>query len=391
MKIVLCYKYCTLGGCEAVISTRMHELQSLGVDAHAIFLKGGNGERLFSDLGDHVSICRQPAELRSKISALMPDFLISLDTPQIIDFVDIQSSNVRFIYEAHSTYPHSLKRLKSLSRCEISAIFTPSHAQRELVLSLMGKRLRCPVEVAPNPLHPNFSLSEAVQKYHRPILLWIGRLDPHKNWRAYIDICRNLQSSGTDMEYWLVGDSQTSPFEKLRLWKQVKKADLAGRFRWLPYVQYEEMHRLLRFVGASGGCLVSTSRQESFGMAAAEAMACSCPVVAPDVGGFRDFVIDNVTGFRYPPKEYHEAVKYILQFVQDTSARSRIVNAAFQRVHEEYSTRQAVIKFVELLQKLSIDCPKGGPNGDSPIFVDTKIGTVPRGITESRFSHVSIK
>ena len=73
------------------------------------------------------------------------------------------------------------------------------------------------------------------------------------------------------------------------------------------------MDQLLRFVGSSGGCLVSTSRQESFGMAAAEAMASSCPVVVPDVGGFRDFVVNDSTGFRYPPGDSQAAVELCLK------------------------------------------------------------------------------
>ncbi len=341
MKIVFCYQYCTLGGCETVLSTRMHEMQSLGVDAHAIFLDGGDGEGLFSDLGDRVSICRQPSAIENKLSSLRPDFLVSLDTPQISTYLDRHASSTRFVFEVHSTYPQALKRLKNMSRHRLSALFTPSHAQRELVLSILGPSIQCPVEVVPNPLRPSFSTAAETPKHHRPIVIWVGRLDPHKNWRTYVEICRRLKSTGADLEYWIVGTSKTSSLEKAQLWEEIKKAGLAGRFRWLPYVQYEKMDRLLRFAACSGGCLVSTSRQESFGMAAAEAMASSCPVVVPDVGGFRDFVINGVTGFRYPPAEPQAAVNYILKSVQDIQTRTRIVATGYQRVHEEYSAATA--------------------------------------------------
>jgi glycosyltransferase involved in cell wall biosynthesis len=352
MKIVFCYQYCTLGGCETVLSTRMRELQSLGVETHVIFLNHGDGERLFKDLGDRVSICSQPSSLENKLEELKPDFIVSLDTPQACDYLEHCSTNARFVFEVHSTYAQALKQLKQMDRHRISALLTPSHAQRELVLSLLGENLQCPVEVVPNPLRSSFSVYTETPSHRRPIVIWVGRLDPHKNWRMFIEICRRVHAAGTDLEYWLVGTSKNSPLEKAQLWEQVKKAKLSDRFCWLPYVQYEKMDRLLRYVAGSGGCLVSTSRQESFGMAAAEAMASSCLVVVPDIGGFRDFVINDETGFRYPPGNLQAAVDCILKAVRDLATRRKIAAAGYQRVHDMYSARRAVLKLIDTLQHL---------------------------------------
>jgi glycosyltransferase involved in cell wall biosynthesis len=114
------------------------------------------------------------------------------------------------------------------------------------------------------------------------------------------------------------------------------------------------MDRLYRFVAGSGGCLVSTSRQESFGMAAAEAMASACPVVVPDIGGFRDFVLHEETGFRYPPGQQQAAVQNILQLIENLPLRRQIVTAGYQHVQGEYSARPAVLKLIETLENLSL-------------------------------------
>jgi glycosyltransferase involved in cell wall biosynthesis len=210
MKIVFCYQFCTLGGCETVLSTRMHELESLGVDAHAIFFDGGEGEELFSDLGDRVKICRNRLAVEEKLAAVNPDFLISLDTPQIVRYLENRPASMQLVFEVHSTYPDALKKVKQLTKHRLSALLTPSHAQRDLVKSLLGGEIDCPVEVVPNPLRRNFGLGHDSQTYRRPIVLWVGRLDPHKNWRAYIEICRDLHDRNSEIEYWIVGTTKIS-------------------------------------------------------------------------------------------------------------------------------------------------------------------------------------
>src|SRR5262249_17486767 len=57
------------------------------------------------------------------------------------------------------------------------------------------------------------------------------------------------------------------------------------------------------------------SDQESFGLAALEAMACEVPVIASDVGGIREVVTHAVDGYLFEPRDVAAAAKYALEIL----------------------------------------------------------------------------
>lgn len=69
---------------------------------------------------------------------------------------------------------------------------------------------------------------------------------------------------------------------------------------WGP-VAAARMPDFYRQVAASGGVFVSTSAYEGFGLVLAEAQACGCPVIAPDVCGVNEVVRPEHGGVLYPP------------------------------------------------------------------------------------------
>jgi L-malate glycosyltransferase len=57
------------------------------------------------------------------------------------------------------------------------------------------------------------------------------------------------------------------------------------------------------------------SDEESFGLAALEAMACEVPVVATNVGGLPEVVNHGVDGYLFEPRDVHTAAKYALEIL----------------------------------------------------------------------------
>jgi N-acetyl-alpha-D-glucosaminyl L-malate synthase BshA len=84
------------------------------------------------------------------------------------------------------------------------------------------------------------------------------------------------------------------------------------------------------------------SAQESFGLAALEAMACEVPVVASNVGGLPEIIEDGVTGFVCPPDAVDTMAERGVSLLSDPALRARTTRAAAEVVRSRYCTELVV-------------------------------------------------
>ena len=82
------------------------------------------------------------------------------------------------------------------------------------------------------------------------------------------------------------------------------------------------------------------SAQESFGLAALEAMACEVPVVASRVGGLPEVIEHGVTGFLHPPDALDEMADSGVMVLSDPAKHRAIAQAACARVRERLLRRE---------------------------------------------------
>ena len=78
------------------------------------------------------------------------------------------------------------------------------------------------------------------------------------------------------------------------------------------------------------------SSQESFGLAALEAMACEAPVVASDVGGLPEVIEHGVSGFLHAPDDVAGMTGSALAVLTDAARHRQITDAALARVHSRF-------------------------------------------------------
>ena len=87
------------------------------------------------------------------------------------------------------------------------------------------------------------------------------------------------------------------------------------------------------------------SVQESFGLAALEAMACEVPVVASRVGGLPEVIEDGVSGFLPPVDDLDAMAAAALELVTDAPRRHAMGRAARQTATERFCDERIVPKY----------------------------------------------
>ena len=87
------------------------------------------------------------------------------------------------------------------------------------------------------------------------------------------------------------------------------------------------------------------SAQESFGLAALEAMACQVPVVASRVGGLPEVIEHGVTGFLHPPDAIDAMAQSSVELLSDQELHKGVAVAALEAVVQRFCARVVVPEY----------------------------------------------
>jgi N-acetyl-alpha-D-glucosaminyl L-malate synthase BshA len=98
--------------------------------------------------------------------------------------------------------------------------------------------------------------------------------------------------------------------------------------------------------------LLLPSEQESFGLAALEAMACEVPVVATNVGGVPEVVDDGETGYLSPVGDIEKMGTDAARLLNDETLRRTMGQRARESATSRYSTDLIIPQYVEFYQQV---------------------------------------
>lgn len=106
---------------------------------------------------------------------------------------------------------------------------------------------------------------------------------------------------------------------------------------------------------------VFPSRYEAFGIAALEAQASGCPVVAADASALPFVVVGEETGLLFRPEDFSDLADTILRLLRDRPLAYRLGQAGRARAFRDFSWKQSIRKLRALYADL-LSSRTGGTN-----------------------------
>jgi glycosyltransferase involved in cell wall biosynthesis len=150
-----------------------------------------------------------------------------------------------------------------------------------------------------------------------------------------------------DAELWLYGTTGLSAHGYVRdLKRNAAEQGIAERV----FFPGPTSDVLAAFSGAS--VVVHTSWTESFGMALVEAQSCGVPVIAHDLEGMREVIVDGVTGFLVQPGDVDALAARINELMADPGLRAHLGAAGSRMVRERFNIASRVNDYIELYEEL---------------------------------------
>lgn len=357
MKLLFAYRYGALGGVPTQLINRLSWLRgNPGVSAEVLFARD------YGAAGALARLCPVHLEPDGKrfaklCAARRYDVIVVIDTEEYLEGLRDAGLEGRAVLEVHTTVDSGLKYLER--SWSPAGYVVPSEYSR----GLLTRRH----DLSPSLIHVVPNIIDAAVFHpvpmdtvaERPIVLWVGRIDEHKNWEGFLGTCALISMSSPDVDFWMVG-GDTAPEElSMCLLETVEGLGLMRRFRWFPQIDYGAMPRLYSHVAESGGCALVTSKDESFGMSVVESLLSGCPVVSSAVGAIPELGEDRPWLRLYPFGEVDTAAELVRRTLfEDRRAVRRALFGDLPGLAERFSPATVGPRYLATLELLA-----GGPRG----------------------------
>jgi L-malate glycosyltransferase len=205
------------------------------------------------------------------------------------------------------------------------------------------------IEVIPNFIcqtdyarHPVEELRASLAPNGEPLLVHVSNFRPVKRPVDCVEILARVLQKGIKTRLVMVGDGseRTNVEHRARCLKVYDQCVFVGK-----------QPNIVDYLSAAD-VLLLPSEQESFGLAALEAMACEVPVIASRVGGIPEVVTDGETGFLSEVGDVEKMSEDAARLLSDATLRREMGKRARESAVERYRTDIVIPKYIAFYERV---------------------------------------
>lgn len=188
---------------------------------------------------------------------------------------------------------------------------------------------------------------ETYRKYNipkdRPIVLYVGRVDPEKKLGLVIDAFNEARKKIPTAYMVVVGDG----VDRMRMESKAKKMELWQDIRFLGKVLPPDLYELYKI----GDVFATASEIETQGIVLIEAAACGLPLIAVDKGAVSEVCISGKNGFLCEPGNVKEISDAMVKILSDAKLGKEFAEKSI-KIASEHDFEKTLDKFINIYKSV---------------------------------------
>jgi glycosyltransferase involved in cell wall biosynthesis len=179
-----------------------------------------------------------------------------------------------------------------------------------------------------------------------PVVGIVGRVVREKGYLEFAEMAKRVSASRSDVHFLVVGDALPSDRDGIvaELRSCVDAAGLRDRFRFTGFTDGVAEYLAVMDI------FVLPSYREGFPRSVLEAMSTALPVVATNIRGCREAVVNGETGFIVPPRNGKALADAVSHLLENPELANRMGSAGRERAERLYSHKLVQSRFVDVVE-----------------------------------------
>ena len=339
MKILFLYRYGILGG---VCTQLYHRLLNFDktIEVHCGFRNDFGITKMFDGLAElHFDLT--PLKIANLLEKENFDIIIIIDTEEYLHAVKQINHDALVILEVHTSIERNLQYLSNIEKSDVDAVIVVSEFMRNRVQQLTYEKLvGVPIIIFPNVVDSNIFSPKKIETSGPPVIGWVGKLDDHKNWKDYLQICSQIKLIDNSVQFWMIGGETSTEVTRNNFLNYAEKLDLLNNLKWFDRIENDKMAIIYSIISQRGGLCLVTSKGESFGMSIVESLFCGCPVLATNVGAIPE-INKKSDGIRlYNLGDISNAVNICIEMIEQSDTIIQQLSFDRKLLIESYSSQK---------------------------------------------------